>query len=113
MNQGLGAFLPIILLFVIFYFLLILPQRKRDKKMKAMLAALEVGDEIVSIGGIFGKIIAIKDDVLTIEVGADKTKMKIAKWAVRDTLNKKDKDTKTIKTSNKPVNDKEEETDNK
>lgn len=83
-GSSLGIIVPYILIFAVFYFILILPQRRRDKKMKAMLEALKVGDEIVTIGGIYGKIIAIKDDVLTIEVGADKTKLKIARWSVRN-----------------------------
>lgn len=79
-----GIILPYVIILAVFYFILILPQRRREKKMKAMLDALKVGDEILTIGGIYGKIIAIKDDVLTIEVGADKTRLKIARWSVRN-----------------------------
>ncbi|WHH59029.1 preprotein translocase subunit YajC [Petroclostridium sp. X23] len=79
----LSILVPYILIFAVFYFILILPQRRKDKKMKEMLAALKVGDEIVTIGGIYGKVISIKDDVLTIEVGADKTKLRVARWSVR------------------------------
>lgn len=75
--------IPYILIFAVFYFILILPQRKRDKKMKEMLAALQVGDQVITIGGMYGKVTTIKDDILTIEVGADKTKLKIARWAVK------------------------------
>ncbi len=78
------AILPWVFIVGVFYFILILPQRKRDKKTKAMLENLKVGDEILTVGGIYGKIISIKDDTFTIEVGADKTKLKIAKWSVRD-----------------------------
>jgi preprotein translocase subunit YajC len=89
MDTGsLGAFMPIILLFVVFYFLLIMPQKKKEKKMKAMLAALKVGDNILTIGGFYGKIIKIKDEIITIEVGADKTKMQVARWAVRENISK-------------------------
>ncbi|MDK2798498.1 MAG: preprotein translocase subunit YajC [Clostridiales bacterium] len=87
MNNIWSVLIPYILIFVVFYFILILPQRKRDKKMKAMLAALKVGDEILTIGGIYGKIVSIKDDILTIEVGADKTKLKVARWSVRSVEN--------------------------
>ncbi|MBZ4647580.1 MAG: preprotein translocase subunit YajC [Petroclostridium sp.] len=79
--------IPYIIIFAVFYFILILPQRKKDKKIKAMLAALKVGDEVLTIGGIYGKIVNIKDDILTIEVGADKTKLRIARWAVRSVEN--------------------------
>jgi len=77
-------FLPMILIFVIFYFMLIRPQRKKDKEAKAMLAGLKVGDRICTIGGIYGTIVRIKDDVLTIEVGEQKSQMMIARWAVRN-----------------------------
>ena len=76
--------LPMILIFVVFYFMLIRPQRKKDKEAKQMLANLKVGDRICTIGGIYGTIIRIKDQVLTIEVGEAKTQMMIARWAVRN-----------------------------
>ncbi len=79
--------LPLVLIVVVFYFLLIRPQRKKDKEVKNMLANLKVGDRITTIGGIYGTIASIKDDVLTIDVGADKTKMVIARWAVRSLEN--------------------------
>ena len=77
-------FLPMILIFVIFYFMLIRPQRKKDKEAKQMLDNLKVGDRICTIGGIYGSIVRIKDQVLTIEVGEQKTQMMIARWAVRN-----------------------------
>ena len=77
-------FLPMILIFVIFYFMLIRPQRKKDKEAKQMLENLKVGDRICTIGGIYGTIVRIKDQVLTIEVGDAKTQMMIARWAVRN-----------------------------
>ncbi|AOT72817.1 preprotein translocase subunit YajC [Geosporobacter ferrireducens] len=85
-----GAYSPIIMtaIFIgIFYFLIIRPQQKRDKQVKEMRSNIKVGDHIVTIGGIHGKIIKIKEDVLTIEVGADKTKLQISRWAVGN-LNK-------------------------
>ena len=77
-------FVPMILIFVVFYFLLIRPQRKKDKEAKAMLDNLKVGDRICTIGGIYGTIVRIKDDVLTIEVGEQKTQMVFARWAERN-----------------------------
>ena len=77
-------FVPLILIFVIFYFMLIRPQRKKDKEAKKMLESLKVGDRICTIGGIYGTIVRIKDEVLTIEVGEQKTQMMIARWAVRN-----------------------------
>lgn len=77
-------FVPMILIFVVFYFLLIRPQRKKDKEAKAMLDNLKVGDRICTIGGIYATIVRIKDDVLTVEVGEQKTQMMFARWAVRN-----------------------------
>ena len=81
-------FLPMILIFVVFWFMLIRPQRKKDKEAQQMLKNLKVGDRICTIGGIYGTIIRIKDDVLTVEVGDAKTQMVFARWAVKniDTL---------------------------
>ena len=67
----------------IFYFMLIRPQRKKDKAVKDMLAALKPGDRICTIGGIYGTIAAIKDETITLYVGAQKTQMVVARWAIR------------------------------
>ena len=75
---------PMILIFVVFYFVLIRPQRKKDKEAKAMLDNLKVGDRICTIGGIYGTIVKIKDDVLTVEVGEQKTQLGFARWAIRN-----------------------------
>ena len=81
-------FVPLILIFVIFYFMLIRPQRKKDKEAQDMLNSLKVGDRVCTIGGIYGTIVRIKDDVLTVEVGEAKTPMVFARWAIKniDTL---------------------------
>ena len=67
----------------IFYFMLIRPQRKKDKAVKDMLAALKPGDRICTIGGIYGTIAAIKDETITLYVGAQKMQMVVARWAIR------------------------------
>ena len=81
---GMSSILMIVVMLAIFYFLLIRPQRKKDKAVKDMLAALKPGDRICTIGGIYATIVRIKDDVLTIEVGEQKTQMVFARWAVRN-----------------------------
>lgn len=91
MSQELYAILtqivaPFAIMIAVFYFLFIKPQKKRDQQQKEMLAALKVGDNIVTIGGIVGKIQNIKDDVVTIEVGADKTKIPFERSAVRNVV---------------------------
>ena len=74
---------PMVLMFAVFYFLLIRPQRKKDKKVKDMLAAIKVGDRISTIGGIFGTITALKDDTIELTVGKDNVKLIMARWAIR------------------------------
>lgn len=66
---GLVAFMPFILMIVLFYFMLIRPQKKQEKKTRQMLASLQVGDKVVTIGGIRGKITKLKDDVVYVETG--------------------------------------------
>ncbi len=92
------SFLPMILLFVVFYFILIRPQRKRDKENRDMLAALKVGDKIVTIGGIVGTIVRIKDERIVIETGtpSEKQPMTLERWAVRN-VEKKVSDAKAAK----------------
>lgn len=70
------------LIIAVFYFILIRPQSKQKKKEEDMRNSLEVGDTIVTIGGIIGRVISIKDDDIVIETGADRNKMKIKKWAI-------------------------------
>ncbi|NLD20304.1 MAG: preprotein translocase subunit YajC [Clostridiales bacterium] len=82
MNGTLVTILPLILLLVIMYFLLIRPQKKREKEVNAMRSSVQVGDEIITIGGICGKIVKTKDESLVIQVGADKVKFEIMRWAV-------------------------------
>jgi len=75
------SFLPIILIFVIFYFLLIRPQQKRTKEHRALLSNVKVGDQILTNGGIYGKITGIKDDILTVEI-SDKVRVKVSRGHV-------------------------------
>ena len=87
--QVLYQIMPFIILIAIMYFMLIRPQKKKDKEIASMRAGLKTGDTIVTIGGIIGKIVKIKDDSVIIQVGADKVKMEIMKWAVSTVLEKK------------------------
>lgn len=84
-----AALMPLLILIFIMYFLLIRPQRKKEKAVAAMRNSLKVGDEVITIGGICGKIIRIKDEVLTIQVGADKIKFDVMRWAI-SSVNGKD-----------------------
>jgi preprotein translocase subunit YajC len=70
------SFVPFILIFVIFYFLLILPQQKRQKKLKAMLDALKKGDKVVTSGGVWGTVTNLGKETVTLQI-SDNTKIKI------------------------------------
>lgn len=84
MGEMLSMLLPLVLMFVVFYFLLIRPQKKKDKKVKEMLAALKAGDRVCTIGGIYGTITNIKDDTIELSVGRDNVKLVFARWAIRN-----------------------------
>ena len=77
------TFLPLILIFVVFWFMLIRPQRKKDKQVKEMLNNLKAGDRVCTIGGIYGTITGIKDDTVTLSVGRDNLTMVVARWGIR------------------------------
>lgn len=66
-----------------FYFILIRPQRKKQKEEEQMKNNTQVGDEILSIGGIYGKIVAVKEDSYIVESGPDRAKVRVAKWAIQ------------------------------
>jgi len=76
------SLVPFILLIVVFYFMLIRPQRKRDKADANMRSSLIVGDTVTTRGGIVGTITNIKDDTITIETGRDKAKIAVMRWAI-------------------------------
>ncbi len=71
------------LIFVVFYFVLIRPQKKKEKEAAKMRDNLEIGDEIVTIGGIIGRVVSIKEDHIVIETASDRSKIRIKKWAIQ------------------------------
>lgn len=87
MGNWTGLLFPVLMLAVL-YFIMIRPQRKKDKLVKEMLGALMVGDKIITIGGIHGKIVSLKDDTLVIETGTgnEKSNIKISRWAIREVV---------------------------
>jgi preprotein translocase subunit YajC len=86
-DAGLMGFLPIILMFVLLYFLMIRPQMKRAKEQKAMIDALQKGDEVVALGGLVGKIVELNDQYATLEV-APEMKITVQRPAVQVLLPK-------------------------
>lgn len=88
--QALFSFLPFILLFAAMYFLMIAPQRKKQKEHEKMMSALKPGDEIVTTGGIFGVITSVKDDRFVVRVGENNLKVEIAKGFIHGLIKKAD-----------------------
>ena len=78
---GLGQLTPLIIMLGIFYFLLIAPMRRRQKQQEQMIAGLKPGDHVVTSGGIYGTIVGVKDDRLTVRI-ADQVKIEISKSSV-------------------------------
>jgi preprotein translocase subunit YajC len=87
LSGNLTSFLPIILMFVVLYFLMIRPQMKRQKEQKAMMEALGKGDEVVTAGGMLGKITKVTDGYITLEI-ASGTEVVVQKGSVTTLLPK-------------------------
>ena len=83
--SGFTGFIPLILMFVIFYFLLIRPQQKRTKEHRNMISAVKKGDRIVTSGGIHGRVTGADDTTLTVEI-ADKVRVKVARGNVANLI---------------------------
>ena len=86
-DAGLMSFLPIILMFVLLYFLMIRPQMKRAKEHKTMIEALQKGDEVITSGGVLGRISKVSEAYVTVEIAAN-TEVSVQKVAVQTLLPK-------------------------
>lgn len=100
---------PIILMvvmFVVMYFVMIRPQKKRQKEEQEMRSSIEVGDEIVTIGGIVGRVVTIREEDIIVETGADKNKIRIKKWAIGTNVTKSEQREKEIEAARQAAKDK-------
>ena len=88
MAQLLATILPLVAMFAIMYFLLILPEKKRTKKYNTMLSELKVNDQVLTRGGIVGKIITIEDEQMVIQSGPDRVRFRVTKNSIAQKLNK-------------------------
>ena len=86
---------PLALMLVVFYFLLIRPEKKRAKKEKEMRENLQVADEVVTIGGIIGRVLSIQDDTVVVETGSDRNRIRVLKTAIAENRTKHD-DVETV-----------------
>ena len=85
-SSSMSMILMMVGLFALMYFMTIRPQKKRQKEEQEMRNAVEVGDEITTIGGICGKVVIVKEQHLIIETGADRNRMQITRWAVQQNV---------------------------
>ncbi|MEG1800899.1 MAG: preprotein translocase subunit YajC [Oscillospiraceae bacterium] len=86
-SQGMALFvnmLPFVLILVVMYFFMIRPQKKKDQKTQEMRKNLEIGDGVTTIGGIVGRVVAIKEDTVVVETGTDRSKIRFKRWAISD-----------------------------
>ena len=77
-----SLFFTLALMLVMLYFMIYRPQKKQERKDAAMRSALEIGDQVTTIGGIIGRVVAIKDDTFVLETGADRVKIRFTKNAI-------------------------------
>lgn len=105
MTEGSGAagsgnmtttIIMMVVLVAVMYFLMIRPQKKRQKEEQEMRSSLEIGDEIITIGGIVGRVVTIRENDLIIETGSDRNKMKIERWAVNTNKTKAEQHQKEV-----------------
>ncbi len=95
--QNLMAFIPMVLVFVLFYFMIFMPEKKRKKEYNNMLSSLVVNDEIMTKGGIMGRIINIQEEYVILESGPDRARIKMSKLGIAS----------VTKSVNEPVETKE------
>lgn len=91
MLQNLSAYALPIVAVLSMYLLVIMPQKKREKKNRELINSVKEGLDIITIGGIMGKIVNIKDDEITIVTSVEKTQLKIMRWAVKEILRQETK----------------------
>lgn len=100
-NQAGGSlaftFISFAIIIIFFYFILIRPQKKKDKESKAMRESIQIGDEIMTIGGIVGIVVRKNEDTVVIETGGDKSKLRIKSWAVQENLTMTEKAAESAK----------------
>ena len=90
-GSSMSMIIMLVAMFGLMYFMMIRPQKKKQKEDQMMRDNIQPGDEITTIGGICGRVVSVKEDSYVIETGADRNKMKITKWAVQmnNTANEK------------------------
>lgn len=96
MPQEYSGILMMVILFAVMYFMMIRPQKKKDKEIKSMRDNLTIGDEVITIGGIHGKVVKVNDEIITLEMAHAKQRVEFSKWAI-GSVAKKGKEKAEIK----------------
>ena len=107
-QQTTTMIIMMVVLFVVMYFFMIRPQKKRQKEEQEMRNSLEIGDEIVTIGGIVGRVVTIRENDLVIETGSDRNKMKIERWAINTNKTKAEQHQKEVEAAREAAKAKKE-----
>ena len=81
-DGGMTSIIMIVAMIAVFYFLMIRPENKRKKEAEQMRSAVKTGDEIVTIGGIIGTVVSVKDEKIVMETSADQVRIELAQWAI-------------------------------
>lgn len=112
-NSPVQMIIMVVVLFAVMYFLMIRPQKKRQKEEQELRASLEIGDEIITIGGIVGRVVTIRENDIIIETGSDRTKMKIERWAVNTNKTKAEQRQKEVEAAREAAKEKKAKKKNK
>lgn len=112
-NSPVQMIIMVVVLFAAMYFLMIRPQKKRQKEEQELRASLEIGDEIITIGGIVGRVVTIRENDIVIETGSDRNKMKIQRWAVQTNVTKTEQHQKEVEAAREAAKEKKAKKKNK
>ncbi len=107
-GSGASSIVLMVALVGVMYFMMIRPQKKRQKEEQEMRSSIEIGDEIITIGGIVGKVVKIREEDIVIETGADRTKMRLQRWAVNTNVTKTEQHRKEVEASKAAAKEKKE-----
>ncbi|MDI9496163.1 MAG: preprotein translocase subunit YajC [Bacillota bacterium] len=108
MPQEYSGIIMLVAFFAIMYFTMIRPQKKKEKEIKAMRDSLSTGDEVITIGGIHGKVVKVSDEIVTLEMPFGKQRLEFSKWAI-GSVTKKGKEKAPKEEVEETVDDKKEE----
>jgi preprotein translocase subunit YajC len=108
MPQEYSGIIMLVAFFAIMYFTMIRPQKKKEKEIKAMRDSLSTGDEVITIGGIHGKVVKVSDEIVTLEMPFGKQRLEFSKWTI-GSVTKKGKEKAPKEEVEETVDDKKEE----